>query len=1343
MKKRNSKYMPQIVLGIMLLLGSMMHAQTNYVLNGSFEDVNSCPNRPGTNGIPPAPAFDANKFPQYWQQPTNGSTDLINDCVNTCTYNSSINPGGPWVCVTDNIMGCQPAQNGYNYVGIYTSGTTFSGGPYREMVQCTLNISGGLVAGQCYTLEFYASLSDNSAYATPLQINFSSGSTPPTQYDNTNGYYGTMGLTPQLTTRLINHTNSWEHYVFPYTALGGEKYMTIGFFEDQSSPNIVAVTPASGNCTISHPSISNAYIYIDNVSLVVSGGNFIPSTGYVYSNTTLTNINWSNKNVLLDGNITFNGATNQMTNCDVHCTKTCKITIASSSALTTDGTTFSTGCDHMWEGFELNSVSLGLFMTGGVNGGGISDAVTAINNPGGRPLQLSDNLLFKGNETDIIEGNIGTPVGSLVSFIKGTVFDHTTLLKDNIYGVGGYGIEGIKIGNQTGTSDLTIGGTNLSDMCQFLGGQYGIESDNCNLNVVRCFFSGINKVGIDFQGNNSSVFRTLTVNTGTTFMQCKRHILSQHRTNLMVQQCAFYYSQEHSIDWEDNHDGHLLIGSDTSATLGNTFTNNYWCAVVAWDNKTNFNGLPTDFVTEPTGNRTTIIISNNTVTAPIGGGGFLIGEWTQSNRVTYHDLVISENTLNNATKGIQLYNARGFGGMIPSTYSGTIPPQKINNNEINITTAATATAFAVRDENNPGFEILDNTIGSTTPSDWQNSGIIFTNSEYTSVFRNLLTAGTGIAANCDVLWSNIHCNYTDNNMSGITLAYAYLRPDSLSYHGSNIESFGNTLNTYSSAQVQIHDYNSDVDHNQWVWSADPTPTVYYSGNTGTGVLFTTITGVDNCYIPLHSIQEDTVHAHIDLGSSTQQWTADYNYEAVRLNTGVGDSTIASSNIKKLLSIERMIDTANYTGAKSALATVSSPNDFEQNYVDVLTIFADLNYPTKRDPDGTEMGTLTSIASLYPRTSGPAVTIARAYLAAKFNMYFKDEGNADTTLYGSAAISSPCSVAPYSKTYLGFVRADGTDIGVTPAVVEADGSFTFDPFTMNYMRSAFSDTVRIYSIHGSQYTVVDKEFKKIAGWIDSSPISLTMSGVSLILDTLTSEPYATITAATQFTDGSGNTYYAGTTGTGHTDMSLKKYDGRNNLIWERTWDGPVGGNDTATCITSDASGNIYIAGKVWNGSHYETQALKYDADGFLQWSSVPADSGTGNNYPTGIDVNDDDNTVAVIGTNGDSYRFIQWNQSLPGARLGHIEQPEANAVSPSNSITVYPNPSSGKLTIILPNADGGLMELFNPAGQLVFSQQISHSGEVEIPQNSVSDGLYLLKFTIGDHTEFNKLVIHRD
>lgn len=100
-----------------------------------------------------------------------------------------------------------------------------------------------------------------------------------------------------------------------------------------------------------------------------------------------------------------------------------------------------------------------------------------------------------------------------------------------------------------------------------------------------------------------------------------------------------------------------------------------------------------------------------------------------------------------------------------------------------------------------------------------------------------------------------------------------------------------------------------------------------------------------------------------------------------------------------------------------------------------------------------------------------------------------------------------------------------------------------------------------------------------------------------------------TASAVTTDATGNIFISGTTdgdlggpNAGSNDAFLSKYDGAGSLQWTRQFG--TGANDVGTGVATDAMGNIYLTGSA-NGGAFEVGSdafiNKYDAAGSLLWT----------------------------------------------------------------------------------------------------------------------------------------------
>jgi len=113
-----------------------------------------------------------------------------------------------------------------------------------------------------------------------------------------------------------------------------------------------------------------------------------------------------------------------------------------------------------------------------------------------------------------------------------------------------------------------------------------------------------------------------------------------------------------------------------------------------------------------------------------------------------------------------------------------------------------------------------------------------------------------------------------------------------------------------------------------------------------------------------------------------------------------------------------------------------------------------------------------------------------------------------------------------------------------------------------------------------------------------------------------------------TDASGAIYVAGATmnGYGNYDILLVKYNAAGTAQWTVQYDGTGNGQDMATGLYIDGSGNVYITGLTTTSTSVDIITIKYNSSGTQQW--LRTYDGTGSGYDSGADV--------TVDTNGDVY-----------------------------------------------------------------------------------------------------------
>lgn len=207
----------------------------NLIPNGDFEQYSVCPTTltqidravPWTNAMPGA---------------TNGPTpDYFNACA----------ASGTLIDVPSNAFGTEPAHSGSGYAGVTTYHWAVA--DLREYME--IQLTQPLVAGQCYELTLYLSLSEFSEVATgDMGVYLSDTAIVQTGP-------GCLPFVPQLDHLggLVTSTTGWTMGIGLYEAVGGEAYIVIGSFHDDQSMDSLIVAPSP---------TPSSYYYIDDVSLV-------------------------------------------------------------------------------------------------------------------------------------------------------------------------------------------------------------------------------------------------------------------------------------------------------------------------------------------------------------------------------------------------------------------------------------------------------------------------------------------------------------------------------------------------------------------------------------------------------------------------------------------------------------------------------------------------------------------------------------------------------------------------------------------------------------------------------------------------------------------------------------------------------------------------------------------------------------------------------------------------------------------------------------------------------------------------------------------------------------------
>lgn len=228
---------------LLLLFYGFCHAQ-NLVPNGSFEDLNWCPNY-----------VDDIYALQEWTSFA-GTPDVFSPCQDSTT-------GG----VPKNSAGYQMPSSGSNYAGLIIAHADFN--PWHEYL--AIPLTSMLNVGVKYFVSIKISLADCSSHASNnLGIGFTMDSFDPNSYtfllnDTLSSYLKINSST------VITDSINWTTISGSFTADSAYKYLVIGNFMGYHSTNTIAL---GSSCLY-----KTAYYYVDDVCVTTDSSGCDFSTG--------------------------------------------------------------------------------------------------------------------------------------------------------------------------------------------------------------------------------------------------------------------------------------------------------------------------------------------------------------------------------------------------------------------------------------------------------------------------------------------------------------------------------------------------------------------------------------------------------------------------------------------------------------------------------------------------------------------------------------------------------------------------------------------------------------------------------------------------------------------------------------------------------------------------------------------------------------------------------------------------------------------------------------------------------------------------------------------------------
>lgn len=181
----------------------------NLVPNPSFEDHSYCPADFNQGNL---------DIVKDWTQASKGTSDYFHACSRI-------------VGVPDNSFGHQEAHDGEAYLGLITFAPAKK--DYREYMQTKLTQA--LEPDQMYCVSFYISLADQSRFVTDgIGAYFSNNKVKSESYKR-------VAVQPQVMNpshHVLDNAKSWFLLSDIYQAKGGERYLTLGNFNNDRSIDV-------------------------------------------------------------------------------------------------------------------------------------------------------------------------------------------------------------------------------------------------------------------------------------------------------------------------------------------------------------------------------------------------------------------------------------------------------------------------------------------------------------------------------------------------------------------------------------------------------------------------------------------------------------------------------------------------------------------------------------------------------------------------------------------------------------------------------------------------------------------------------------------------------------------------------------------------------------------------------------------------------------------------------------------------------------------------------------------------------------------------------------------------
>jgi hypothetical protein len=168
-------------------------------------------------------------------------------------------------------------------------------------------------------------------------------------------------------------------------------------------------------------------------------------------------------------------------------------------------------------------------------------------------------------------------------------------------------------------------------------------------------------------------------------------------------------------------------------------------------------------------------------------------------------------------------------------------------------------------------------------------------------------------------------------------------------------------------------------------------------------------------------------------------------------------------------------------------------------------------------------------------------------------------------------------------------------------------------------------------------------------------------------------------------------------------------------------------------------NLVLSG-VYSSNAFHEAAISIQASGYTQTSGdVKMRAGQYIDFLPGSAYTE------VVSNSGNSlFAFIHgcstsgntWRHAIGDSLLTQL--PNEFTIDETNAIKIYPNPTSGRITLECETPGPALVEVFDLYGRTIIKKTITES-KTEFDLSEQARGIYLIKYTAGNKTQFFKMI----